>query len=73
MKAEEFLRNAKQDANSRWTAKKMLIEFAKYHVEQALKAASEEAEAYHHPINIEWVPVVDKNSITNSYPIENII
>jgi hypothetical protein len=48
---------------------KIMIEFAKLHVEAALKAAYE---------NIEYtevdssVPYVVKDSILNSYPLENI-
>lgn len=55
-------------------AYEVAVEFARYHVEQALKAASEEA-----------IPIVggrykcggvylavDKDSILNSYPAENI-
>jgi hypothetical protein len=48
-----------------------IIEFAKLHVEQALKEASENAE-------MKWVRFtdhdyeIDKDSILNSYPLENI-
>lgn len=51
-----------------------MIEFAKYHVENALKKASEKAE-------IEWdglpgigeFQCVNKESILNSYPLDNIV
>lgn len=49
----------------------MMIEFAKLHVEAALKAAVENAET-------KWIKYtdndyeVDEDSILNSYPIENI-
>lgn len=51
---------------------KMLIEFAKLHVKEALKVASKEAE-YHtdgqEHIEKVWI---DTYSILNSYPLENI-
>jgi hypothetical protein len=58
----------------------MMIEFAKLHVEQALKEASDNAEAdytyegfggefYDQPI---YRYFVKKDSILNSYPLENI-
>ena len=58
--------------------KKMMIEFAKLHVEAALKKASEKATVT--PIDHEEIsegsfrPIwgVDDDSIINSYPLENI-
>jgi hypothetical protein len=56
-------------ANDEVTSTEMMIEFAKLHVEAALKAAYE---------NIEYtevdssVPYVVEDSILNSYPLENI-
>ena len=54
--------------------KEQMIEFAKLHVEAALKAASEEAQAIEG-----WntgfsgsAASVDKDSILNSYPLKNI-
>ena len=51
------------------------IEFAKLHVTEALKEASENAEIKTEEIggglNIEW-KVIDKNSILNAYPLENV-
>jgi hypothetical protein len=50
-----------------------MIEFAKLHVEQALKEASENAKIIDVGIDysiIKWV--ADKDSILNSYPLENI-
>tara|TARA_R110000822_G_scaffold178776_1_gene318693 strand:- start:87 stop:359 length:273 start_codon:yes stop_codon:yes gene_type:complete len=56
----------------------MMIEFAQYHVEQALKEASKSAEIYEIPEN-PYNPsfgikdrVVDKDTILNAYPKENI-
>ena len=51
--------------------KKAMIEFAKLHVEAALKKASENAEQ-------KWIKFteddyeIDKDSILNAYPLENI-
>ena len=50
-----------------------MIEFAKLHVIEALKQASEKVTAH-----IEWIdedpntPIVNKESILNAYPLENI-
>ena len=46
----------------------LMIEFAKLHVTEALKQASENAESY---IQGESM-VIDKDSILNAYPLENI-
>jgi hypothetical protein len=50
-------------------------EFAKLHVEAALKEASEKAEIITNEIggglNIEWKSI-DKDSILNAYPLTNI-
>ena len=77
--AEEFLKEyelgntGKIDTED---AKEAIIEFAKLHVEAALKAASEKGEAFVQT-NGEWTSVnvtasVNKESILNSYPLENI-
>ena len=55
----------------------MLIEFAKMHVQEALKQASVEAEVEHelsnpYDSNSEYT-IVNKESILNAYPLENII
>jgi len=69
--AEEILKhnesNAYYDQNSEYRIKSM-IEFAKLHVTEALKQASENAESY---IQGESM-VIDKDSILNAYPLENI-
>lgn len=73
---------AEQDYQSIYT---LMIEFAKYHVEEALKSASEKALVY---LANDWIRKeetiypnslvdtikikVDKDSITNSYPLDNI-
>ena len=79
--AKEFLESKNlPDALSRNTLYDAMIEFAKLHVEQALKEASDNAEAdytyegfggefYDQPI---YRYFVKKDSILNSYPLENI-
>ncbi len=47
-----------------------MIAFARRHVEAALKAASEKAEAIYTGDRMH--PVVNKDSITNAYPLTNI-
>lgn len=68
MTAEEFIKDAQQNPKKGWTTKKMLIEFAKYHVEQALKEASEKVIIEGHPFEYD----LDEDSILNAYPLENI-
>jgi len=67
--AEEFLKECQSNPHKGWSTRKAMIEFAKLHVEAALKAAYD---------NIEYtevdssVPYVVEESILNSYPLENI-
>ena len=65
--AEEFMNLYHGSTN-----KHALIEFAKLHVEAALKAASENVDyttdGQEHITDV-WI---DKNSILNSYPLDNI-
>lgn len=74
--AEEFLEaNLGEELSMRGcsalVAKDLMIEFTKLHVEAALKEAAEnikmDSDPYH-PED-EWV---DRNSILNAYPLENI-
>ena len=51
---------------------KGMIEFAKLHVEQALKEASENGQAKYDNVFEVYVSEVDKDSILNSYPLSNI-
>ena len=56
--------------------KEAMIEFAKMHVQEALKQASVEAEVEHelsnpYDPNSEY-QIVNKDSILNAYPLENI-
>jgi hypothetical protein len=59
------------------TAIKLAKEFAKFHVEAALKAIAEKAKLKPYPYNScdecgRSDMDVDKNSILNAYPLENI-
>ena len=55
------------------TVAEAMIEFAKLHVEAALKHASEKAELSNKPkFSGDYNLVVDEESILNSYPLENI-
>jgi len=47
----------------------MLIEFAKLHVEAALKAAAENASSY---VSVDDEPTVSKGSIFSAYRLSNI-
>lgn len=70
------------DAVESYNVERLMIEFAKLHVEAALKEASEEV---CHDIQIDWCDPydysaghngikgdIDKKSILNAYPLENI-
>lgn len=48
---------------------KAMIEFAKRHVQEALKQASEKVKIQDKPF---MSPHVDKDSIINAYPLDNI-
>lgn len=67
--AEEFIQNflmKNHKGNVGSNTERLMIEFAKMHVEAALKAASEKGKCSN------GTSVVLKNSILNSYPLENI-
>ena len=72
--AKELMQSKNGDDYTHWEEiHDMMIEFAKLHVEAALKAASKKAKVVDVGIDyaiIEWA--VDKNSILNSYPSKNI-
>jgi len=82
--AEEFIRYVYNIENNQTivtnpkTLSVHLIEFAKFHVQEALKVASEEATItyeIHEDKNtgIEYpAKVINKDSILNAYPLENI-
>lgn len=52
--------------------KKLMIEFAQLHVEAALKAASEQAKLKYQEFGDLELEGIDKKSILNAYPKENI-
>jgi hypothetical protein len=57
-------------ANGEVTSTEMMIEFAKLHVDSALKAAVKDVEIK--PMKHVGFYMVDSGSILNSYPLENI-
>jgi len=70
-KAESFINNYKsQFSAGSIPTSNILINFAKLHVEAALKAASENAETEEYMIP--GVFYVNIDSILNAYPLENI-
>ena len=79
--AEEFLRNSSVTSSDRYdflSKQELMIEFAKMHVQEALKQASEKATVT--PVDHEEIsegsfrPIwgVDDESILNAYSLENI-
>ena len=80
--AEEFLKNFNEEENNidklyyDSYVKKAMIEFAKMHVQEALRLASVEAEVEHelsnpYDPNSEY-QIVNKDSILNAYPLDLI-
>jgi hypothetical protein len=69
MTAEEFLEHISENGKYTFDWQEFGILFARYHVEQALKTASESAESY---VIGGLASDVDKDSILNAYPLENI-
>ena len=80
--AEEFYQQAINDLSIGDDITDLMNAYARLHVEAALKAASEKVE---HTIDTDWVDfhdfskghnginvIIDKDSILNSYPLENI-
>jgi hypothetical protein len=72
--ASEFLNDIK---NITYSQEEMMIEFAKLHVTKALEAAYNNAtidDIGSPNCDGEWMPcgIVDKDSILNSYPLDNI-
>ena len=68
--AEEYL-NSKVGTRSAWITE-MMIEFAKLHVEAALKAASKNADVKLVSGVMDDYRVIDEDTILKSYPLENI-
>ena len=64
--------NKMLEENDECTSTELMIEFAKLHVREALNQASEKAQA---DMNFNFtgnVPYVIKNSILNSYSLDNV-
>ena len=76
IKATELIRNKFTNHDGIFVLRnteEFMIEFAKMHVQEALKQASEKAQAYNKPkFRSDINPQVDMESILNSYPLENI-
>ena len=80
MTTEEFLKQLDSKPGSCWTQSdesicEALRKFAQYHVEKALEAASESVCTKHEEgsiMNPEGDWVIDKQSILNAYPLDNI-
>lgn len=74
--AEDFLKPTRGYMGSipAYTEEQVMIRFAKYHVQKALEAASKNVKTYTDTSGStdEWTTEVDKGSILNSYPPENI-
>ena len=64
----------KQNPNSFWTtsAEQAMIEFAKLHVQAALESASEKASVNWDGAGADLDAFVNKQSILNAYPLDNI-
>lgn len=71
MTAEEFIKDAQQNPEKGWTTKKMLIEFAKHHVEQALKDALESIPCLGSSTDIATYEEVEE-AVLNAYPLDLI-
>lgn len=73
--ADEFRTIKMLDSSHVWTDEKIMIEFAKLHVEAALKYASENADMdteYYNSLQEGSSGGIDKDSILNSYPLDKI-
>ena len=66
----------KKDYFTRWELEKLLIEFAKLHVEACKEEGAKNAEVDHEYDKygnvIQDLHTIDKSTILNSYPLENI-
>ena len=65
------------EENYECTSTEMMVEFARMHVQEALKQASEKAEVateYENPVNPSMgsFEVVDKSSILDAYSLDNV-
>lgn len=72
--AEElFVKHNPQDGNLPQWAKKLMIEFAKLHVKEALKSASDEFERVKYDENDGDANQVSTSVILNAYPDSKIL
>lgn len=69
--AEEFLKGDADNAPWTGTQEQAMIEFAKLHVEAALKAASEKARTYYTDLE-QTEKEIDVDTILNAYPLTNV-
>lgn len=67
--AEELINSNWNGKGKGYTVKQLMIEFAKMHVQAALKEASELGTTY---LDDSWNYVVREESILNAYPLHNI-
>lgn len=82
MTAQEFIEKRDEYGLLVYTNEisEIMIEFTKFHVQKALKEASENAQAgleySHHEGEFEdipvYLPVISKDSILNAYSLDNI-
>lgn len=72
MTAKEFLNNRVKNPDLTSNFEQIMIEFTKYHVEQALKTAIENVEIEDIDEHGQYSPSVNENSILNAYPLEKI-
>lgn len=71
--AEEFLEEMDKDNDDlNSIIERAMIEFAKMHVEAALKEAAYNAEISDYDEHMQFAPNIDENSILNAYPLTNI-
>ena len=70
--AEEWLKHFEENAYPNTPISECMIDFAKLHVEAALKKASENAESVYDSEEECFINAVEQDSILNAYPLENI-
>lgn len=78
--AQEIIKQDESGVYNQQDIAHMMIKYAKLHVQEALKQASEKAQAgseySHHEGEFEdipvYLPVINQDSILNAYPLDNI-
>lgn len=68
--AEEFIKDAQGNPSKGWTAKKIMIEFAKMHVEAAINTCIEEAPSGSSTDTVSYEDIA--KALKDCYPLENI-